>query len=769
MNRLPSPFTFFASVVAFVLATLAVFANPLQDDLLEPEKAFQLQTRVVNGDTIEASWKIADGYYLYRDKFKFEPVDSGVTIKEAKIPPGKKKRDEFFGEVETFRKEVKTVVTLARAQPTAQTVKLKITAQGCADVGVCYPPQTQTVSLQLPAVKTNAASPATTSQSPAQSQTPQSLTALNDLLAPSGGDEFLEPDRAFALSIQPLDAQTLLARIDIAPGYYLYRDKTKFQAAPGGATLASYTLPAGKPKVDEFFGKTEVYYERVEVRLPLAAQAQTAQLIANYQGCADKGICYPPITKKVSLALDGTAPASVAGAAGATSTAATSNAADNNDATRTPAKTFALAVLSAFGIGLLLTFTPCVLPMIPILSSIIVGQGGQNISKLRGGLLSTAYVLGTAVTYTVAGVIAGATGDQLQAYFQNAWAIGIFAAIFVLLALSMFGFYELQMPSFVQSRLQERAQTVKGGSFAGVFFMGLLSALIVGACVSPLLISALSVAIAQKDPVLGGAIMFAMSLGMGVILIAIGVGAGYLLPRAGGWMNIVKYVFGVLLLAVAIYLLGVLPAVPVLLLWAALFIVSGIYLGATDSLPAGASGWRYLWKGLGTLLLVWGVLALVGGLQGNRDIMKPVTWGGTSVATNSAGAAAPTSAAASDHAAFKRVTTLAELERELAAAKAANKPVILDFYATWCTDCVRMEKTTFADAGVRAALAPFALIQADVTENSDESRKLKQRVNVLGPPAMLFFKADGSEQADLRFYGYKNAEEFRAVLARAGG
>lgn len=772
MNRSPSPFSlptfslasWFVWPLIFLFASASAFANPLQDDLLEPEKAFQLQTRVVNADTVEASWKIADGYYLYRDKFKFEPLDSAITIKETKIPPGKKKRDEFFGEVETFRKEVKAVVTLTRTQSVAQTVKLKITAQGCADVGVCYPPQTQTVSLQLPASKAGAALPVTQAPSQSQAPAPQSLAALNDLLAPSGGEEFLEPDRAFRLSILPLDAQTVLARIDIAPGYYLYRDKTKFQAS-GGAQLAAYTLPPGKSKVDAYFGKTEVYYERMEVRLPLAAAAQTAELTANYQGCADKGICYPPITKKVSLTLDGAAAATGAGAGPGDGAV---DSATSEPAPRTPAKTFALAVLSAFGVGLLLTFTPCVLPMIPILSSIIVGQGGQSISKLRGGMLSTAYVLGTAVTYTAAGVIAGATGDQLQAYFQNAWAIGIFAAIFVLLALSMFGFYELQMPSFVQSRLQARAQTVQGGSFAGVFFMGLLSALIVGACVSPLLISALSVAIAQKDPVLGGAIMFAMSLGMGVILIAIGVGAGYLLPRAGAWMNIVKYVFGVLLLAVAIYLLGVLPAVPVLLLWAALFIVSGIYLGATDSLSAGASGWRYLWKGVGTVLLVWGVLALIGGLQGNRDIMHPVTWGAATVSASSPGAIA-SAGGTEAHLPFRRVTTLAELERELAAAKAASKPVILDFYATWCTDCVRMEKTTFADPGVRAAMAPFVLIQADVTDNTDESRKLKQRVNVLGPPAMLFFRADGSEQADLRFYGYKNAPDFRAWLARASG
>ena len=733
---------FFLLVLA--LAGAVAHANPLQDELLEPEKAFQASVRAVDGETLEAQWKIADGYYLYRDKFKFEALDDGVIVKEVRIPPGTRKHDEFFGDVETYRKQVKIIVTLGRNDSAARDLKLKVTSQGCADVGVCYPPQTQTVNLKLAAVKASAnATPA---------GKPDSLASLGNLIDPNADSEFLEPDRAFQLSIVDVDAQTLLARFDIAPGYYLYRDKTRFQLGAGAdAKLGAYELPRGKVKVDEFFGKTEVYYDRVEVKLPLmqAGDAKSLEVIANYQGCADKGICYPPITKKVSVA----------------GTAVAASAADSADVqSTTPASQFWLAVLSAFGVGLLLTFTPCVLPMIPILSSIIVGQGGQGISKLRGGLLSGAYVLGTAVTYTVAGVVAGATGDQLQAYFQNAWAIGIFSALFVLLALSMFGFYELQMPSFVQSRLQERAQTLKGGSYIGVFIMGLLSALIVGACVSPLLISALGVAISSKDPVLGGAIVFAMSLGMGVILIAIGVGAGFLLPRAGTWMNTVKYVFGVLLLAVAIYLLGALPQVPVMYLWAALFIVSGVYLGATQTLPKDAGGWAYLWKGLGTLLIIWGVAALIGAFYGQRDIFKPLPHALTGVAppptATTATAAVPTGEL------FHRVATLKEFDEAFAAARAANRPIVVDFYATWCTDCVRMEKSTFNDARVRQALAKFALIQADVTENNDESRKIKQKLGVLGPPAILFFDSAGNESKDLRFYGYKTADEFLAVLAK---
>jgi thiol:disulfide interchange protein DsbD len=406
--------------------------------------------------------------------------------------------------------------------------------------------------------------------------------------------------------------------------------------------------------------------------------------------------------------------------------------------------------------------------MIPILSSAIVGSSDRHLTKLEGGLLSSAYVLGTATTYTVAGAIAGATGEQLQAYFQNPWALGVFALLFALLALSMFGFYELQMPSFIQSRLHHhshhlhaRTRHVKGGALFGLYAMGLASALIVGACVSPLLISALSVAIVNRDPALGAAIMFAMALGMGVILIALGIGAGFLLPKAGVWMERVKHVFGVLLLAVAIYLLGFLPQFPVLLAWAALLIVSGVYLGATQSLPHGAGGWQYLWKGLGTLALVWGVLALLGGMAGNRDVLNPLGLsGGLGLGGTPAQAGAPLR-----H--FERVATLAELDARLAAARGAGRPVLLDYYADWCTDCVRMEKTTFIDARVQRAFERFALLQVDVTDpNHAGGKAVKARYGVFGPPAMLFFGADGAERRELRTYGYRNVDDFLALLGR---
>lgn len=312
------------------------------------------------------------------------------------------------------------------------------------------------------------------------------------------------------------------------------------------------------------------------------------------------------------------------------------------------------------------------------------------------------------------------------------------------------------MPGFIQSRLHYHSHKMKGSSYISAFFLGMVSALIVGACVSPVLLSVLGVAITTKDPVLGGGIMFAMAHGQGIILVAVGVGAGFLLPRAGPWMDRVKYVFGVMLIGVAIYLLGTLPQVPVLILWSVLLIVTAVFLGATQSLPKEASGWQTLWKGLGTFLLLWSVLALFGGLMGERDILKPLPLQNL----NSLTAGAPAGEL------FHRYTQLKEIEAALARAKRDGKPVLLDFYATWCTDCVRMEKTTFADARVRAALKNYVLLQADVTDNNDASIAIKQKFSVFGPPALLLFSADGTEKKDLRFYGYRNAEEFLVLLGK---
>ncbi|MFV1997902.1 MAG: protein-disulfide reductase DsbD [Acidiferrobacterales bacterium] len=755
-----------------ILITLALLVNlpaqaisllGAQDELLEPDKAFALTTRVVDGNTLEASWDIAKGYYLYRDKFKFDVIKGKTTVLTPQMPKGKKKNDLTFGVVETYVKSVAIKLPLTRANTNGETLTLRITSQGCNDpVGVCYPPIIKKVTFNLPAITAAALAPKI-----------DSLSALKQLVQPGGlGREFLHPDKAFGVELSNISERKLRAHFRIADGYYLYRNKFSFRvrAADGSrltaVKLGKVELPRGKKKEDPTYGMVEVYTRSFDLILPFkvsSGDSIAAILNVGYQGCADKGICYPPAAKKISLTIsNGAITVDTTATTGDSRLVAPPSTSTGKAGNSISSGEYWLAILGAFGVGLLLTFTPCVLPMIPILSSIIVGQGGKQVTRMRGGGLAAIYVLGTIVTYAISGAVAGSTGDQLQSYFQNTWAISIFSFILVLLALSMFGFYELQMPSFIQSRLQARSQKLRGGSIVGVFLMGIISALIVGACVSPLLISILAVAIKIGDPVLGALIMSSMAVGMGVILVGIGFGAAFLTPKAGVWMDRVKYFFGVLLLGVAVYLLGVLPDVPVMFLWAALFIVASIYLGAIEPLPEGAGGWHYFFKGLGMVLLVWGIFALIGAFSGNRDILRPISM---SAIVSSQSATVSSARPAAAHV-FQRVGSLAELDTKLAQAKSEGRGVMLDYFATWCTDCVRMEKTTFADPDVvRILNGHFISLQVDVTDpNNADTRAIKKRYGVFGPPAILFFGTDGVERKDLNFYGYKSAKEFLKVL-----
>ncbi len=757
------------SAVAAALVFAPVSAAAPEPELLEPEQAYAFSARATGPDTIEAGWKVADGYYMYRDKIRFEVVGEGVALKPVTLPAGKRKKDEFFGEVEIYTKAVKTTLTLTRAAGGAQTIKLRAYSQGCNEpVGVCYSPLTQEVSIQL------AAAPATTAPAPpAKSGEINSLSSLSRLLEPNKAQsEFLDPDQAFALDVRPLDERTLLARIRIAPGYYLYRDKTKFEAT-GPTRLAAYTLPKGKEKHDEFFGKTEVYYDAVEVRLPLAGAATASarvELNASYQGCADKGICYPPISKKITLDLAGAAPAATAppaAAPAATTPAPASRAPAQSEEERVRAlfsdRSIWITIGLFFVLGLGLALTPCVFPMIPILSGIIVGQG-EGISHRKSFGLSVAYVLGMAITYSLAGVLAGMTGELLSSAFQDPWILGLFSLVFVLLALSMFGFYNLQLPASLQGRLSAATNRFRGGALIPVFGMGALSALIVGPCVAAPLSGALLYIGQTGDVVLGGGALFAMSLGMGAPLLAIGASAGTLLPRAGVWMDAVKAVFGVLLLAVAVWMISrVIPAEIALVLWAALLIVPAMYLRALDALPHDASGWARLWKGFGLVMLLYGVMLFIGAFTGASDPLDPLS--------GVRGLAGGARATAADSGAGMRFEPAkgAALNARLASAAAAGKPVMVDFYADWCVECVRMENTTFKDPAVVKALSGYVLLRADVTQNDAADKALLKQFNLFGPPAILFFGADGKERRAQRIVGYMDAPKFQQNLAQAAG
>jgi thiol:disulfide interchange protein DsbD len=600
-------------------------------------------------------------------------------------------------------------------------------------------------------------------------------------LAPAAHANPIAPEKAFAMRAQALDAQTVEVVFEVAKDYYLYGDKFRFEAEPADVTFGTPEKPLGKKHKDDFFGEVETHRNELRILLPVQAPAGVTrfELFATVQGCWDGGICYPPTTQQASIdlsappkksggfldsVLGGRSAASSAAssapavsAPNATTSAAQADGAVSSDETGDIARLLAgasvpLILLSFFGFGLLLAFTPCTFPMIPILSGIIVGQG-HKVSHMRAFVLSLAYVLGMAVTYAAAGVAAGVTGTMLSAALQNVWVLSAFAVVFVLLSLSMFGFYELQLPSALQSRLASTASHEKGGSLGGVVVMGVLSALIVGPCVAAPLAGALLYIAQTGDAVLGGWALFVMALGMGAPLLAVGVASRSLLPRVGPWMEGVKKAFGVMLLAVALWMITpVIPAMAVMLGWAALMLFSAIFLHAIDPLPPQAKGWQRFWKGVGVVLLLAGAAMLVGALAGSRDPLQPL-------AVLRAQAGAPVNVPQ-----FEKVNSIAELDARLAAT---DRPVMLDFYADWCVSCKEMERFTFSDARVAERMGQMLLLKADVTANNDAHKALLKRFGLFGPPGIIFFDDKGQEREGLRVVGFMKAEPFATVLDRA--
>jgi len=566
-------------------------------------------------------------------------------------------------------------------------------------------------------------------------------------------EEFLDPAVAFKPAVRALDGQTLEISYEIAKGYYLYRDKFRFAVDGESTTLGAPVFPKGKEKDDENFGKVEVYYKTVAIRVPVERNSSgplPLTLKLSSQGCADAGICYPPQSQTLNVELPDPASAPAAEA---------SPAVDGDESSKIAATLknagFWVNLAFFFVAGLGLSLTPCVFPMIPILSGIIAGQG-HKVSHARGFALALAYVLGMAVTYAAAGVAAGLSGTLVSSALQSPWVLGAFALVFVVLSFSMFGFYELQLPSSLQSKLSEESGHLQGGRGIGVFVMGALSALIVGPCVAAPLAGALLYIGQTGDAVLGGTALFVMALGMGVPLLVVGVAGGSLLPRAGAWMEAVKKGFGVLLLATAVWLVSpVIPAVAQMLAWAALLIIPAIYLHALDPLPPHAKGWQRFWKGIGIVMLLTGAALLIGALSGSRDPLQPL-----------AGLRGQAIAAEEKHLPFERVASLAELEQKI---MAAGQPVMLDFYADWCVSCKEMERFTFADSAVRAKLAGFKLFQADVTANSADDKALLAKFGLFGPPGILFFAPDGRELKNARVVGFQDAATFLQTLAKMPG
>jgi len=541
-------------------------------------------------------------------------------------------------------------------------------------------------------------------------------------------DNLLEPEEAFRFDARALDASTIEVHFAIADGYYLYRDRFRFSAEGNrGVRLGAPQFPRGLKHKDEFFGEVETYRKEVRIRIPLEGDGRFDLKVVS-QGCADAGVCYVPMESKASLRLAGS---------GEAAAPRFSVYASDIEIARLFEGNFAIVLGGFLLFGLLLTFTPCVLPMIPILSGIIAGEGAE-LNKLRALVLSLSYVLGMAIAYAAAGVAAAFSGSLLAAALQNAWVLGSFALVFVVLALSMFGFYDLRLPGFLHHRLHHAHRRLQGGRVASVAAMGVLSAVIVSPCVAAPLAGALLYISQTRDVALGGAALFAMALGMGVPLVVVGISEGALLPKAGAWMSAVKKFFGVLLLAVALWIVApVIPAAVQMIAWAALLIGCGMFLRAIDPLPAAASGW-------------WRLGLLVGALAGSRDPLRPLA----GLTSSGPPTAAPLP--------WIRVASLGELEERL---RSAGKPAMLDFYADWCVSCKEMEAYTFSDPRVRATLEGVVLLQADVTANSEAHRALLRRFALFGPPGIIFFDAQGREIKGLRVIGYQDAERFLRTLS----
>ena len=588
------------------------------------------------------------------------------------------------------------------------------------------------------------------------------LDKLDRLAGGSAQREFLPPDEAFAFTHEALADGQLPLVWTIADGYYLYRDKLKLESPDGTAVVGALVLPAGEEKDDEEFGRVFIY--RNELRVPVAvtpaAGATTLNLRLSYQGCAEDGICYPPIHRNFSVpvAAATAAPATPAAAASpAPAALPPSNEASDVDRLSALLADSGLPVIAAtfFGFGLLLALTPCVLPMVPIVSGLVVGERGQG-GAARGLLLSGVYVVAMASTYAVVGLAAGLFGRNLQAAFQHPAVLIAFSALFVALALSMFGFYHLQLPAGLRNRLETSQRGVRSGSLLGVAVMGVLSAIIVGPCVAPPLAGALLYLGHQGSPVVGGVALFALGLGMGVPLLAVGASAGHFLPRAGAWLERVQHVFGVVSLGMAIWFLErILPGAVSLALWALLLIGTGIFLRALEPLHEAASGWQRLWKGLGLAMVCYGGVLIVGAAAGADDVLRPLL--PLTARAESQGPAGKQ--------AFTPVKGLAALDAAVKQAAAAGRPALLDVYADWCVECKRLERETFANPAVEARLGAFTLLRADVTANDEIDRALLAGLSMFGPPAVLLYDVGGKERRAQRLTGFVGPEDFLRRLA----
>ncbi len=721
---------------ALLAVGLAFPAVAQDEEPLRPEDAYRYVVSDT-GDALEIDWAVEDGYYLYKKKLGFESATDGFELGEPEMPRGLDHEDEFFGKQEIYRDNFYVTVPYTVSGERPETVELLVKSQGCADMGLCYPPQTWPATVKLRKVS---------------NETPK--LSLESVGKPS--NEFLPVDEAFQALVVPIDGNTLEVSFRVTPGHYLYKEKLFVRTSSDKVQLGRLQLPDGKLKYDEFFGEQEVFLDDVLATLPLARatpDAMDLEVDVEFQGCAEGGLCYPPTVRTIAVELP-------------EATAVSELAATPDEPVSEQGRLAKLIVeadlwaviATFFGLGLLLALTPCVLPMVPILTSIIAGEG-EDTTPMRGFTLALSYVMGMAIVYTAAGVIAVLLGWNLQAAFNQPWVLILFTTLFILLAVAMFGGYDLQMPSGIQSRLATVSGNQKSGTTIGAFIMGALSALIVTACVAPALIATLMVMAQTKDILRGGASLFAMSLGMGAPLLAVGAAQGHLLPKAGAWMVAIKNAFGFMLLGLAIWMMSrILPPLATMALWGIWIFMVGVFLGGLTSLGPESSGAQKFGKGFGLLGILYGLLLILAALMGGTNPLQPLanmSFGGGAFVTEH------------HELEFKRIKTVDDLDREIAAAAASGRTAMLDFYADWCVSCKEMEAYTFTDAAVHDVLADTVLLQADVTANDEQDQELLQRFGVFGPPTIVFFGTDGIQRAGYEVVGYMKAKDFAEHVVKA--
>lgn len=728
-------------ILLFLFLLISLSVNT-QDELLPADKAFSFKAKIVD-DKILLNWNIAKGYYLYKKKIKIIS-DYFQGLGEAQFPVAKIKNDDFFGKVNVYRDNVLVTVPVLKGE--SKLIVVNVEFQGCADLGVCYPPMRKSATLKIGNNNKSLINNAFNTLSKAKPTMQSIVNKVREI-----SDKPLSIDKALSYSVTAIDANTLRASWKIHPEYYLYYDK--FFIGIKGAKFGDINFPKWEEKEDPFYGKVQIYKGEFSIDIPLTnIQSSKISFTAKFQGCWLGGICFPPVEKSTEITLpkiDNSvalefikAPTELTGGA--------TKAGSLNETDKITALLQQDDVLITlwwfFVFGLLLSLTPCVFPMIPILSGIIVGQKDE-VTTRKALIISIVFVLAMSVTYSMAGVLAGYFGENLQALFQTPWILILFSLIFVALAFSMFGYYEIQLPPGLQSKITNISNKQESGKLIGVAIMGFLSALIVGPCVVPPLAGALIYIGQTGDAALGGLSLFILSLGMGVPLLLVGAGVSKL-PKTGDWMNNVKYVFGIFMLAVAIWLLDrIISPYMSLILWALLFTLSPIAIGVLNSLTKTVTAWQRIFKGIGLLILIYGVLLWGLVARGGGDMLAPLSNYRTSVQAEKV------------HVIFKKIKSSDDLNHVLTKAQSNNQIVMLDFYANWCISCKKLERLVFSNAKVVSDMKNVIALQADITANDATDKALIARFNIIGPPGILFFK-DGVENRSQRIVGEVNVQDF---------